>query len=94
MLTESHKEEAESLSSFLNQDSFCQLIVDVISSVLDGDGTTASSAGDDRDRFAAVAAEREEEGVELFVIRIDLFDDIFLSFDCVPECHIFTVCIR
>ena len=77
-----------------DQNGLSQLLVDVISSVLDGDGATASSACDDRDRLAAVAAEREEEGVELFVIRIDLFDDIFLSFDCVPECHFLTVCIR
>ena len=75
----------QSVLSFLNQNSLCQLIVDAVSAVLDRNGTALASFFDDRDRLALVAAEREEEGVELLVVGLDLFDYVFLAFNGVSE---------
>ena len=60
-----------------------------VSCVLDGNGAAFFSAGYHRDRFTAVATEGEEKSVKLLVVRVDLFDDVFLAFDSFPERHLF-----
>ena len=89
MLTACRKE-AAGLPFSLNQNSLCQLIVNAVSSVLDGNGTALASFFDDRDRLALVAAEREEEGVELLIVGLDFFNYIFLAFNGVNKCHSFS----
>ena len=88
MLTACRKE-AAGLSFLLNQNSLCQLIVDAVSSVLDRYGTALASFFDDGDRFALVATEREEEGVELLVVGHDLFDYVFFAFNGIYKRHWF-----
>ena len=93
MLTESRKKRQKALLSFLNQNSFCQLIVYIVSSVLDRDGAAALSVSNYGDRFAAVATESEEESIQLLIVGLDLFYNIFLAFDSIFECHLFfTMC--
>ena len=60
-----------------------QLLVDVIAAVLDGDHAAASAPGDNGNGFAAVAAQGEEEGIELFIVGVDAPDDIFGTKLCV-----------
>ena len=62
-----------------NRDRFRQLIIHVISAVLDGNSTAAPSAGNDRNRFSAVAAQGKEKGVEGFVAGTDPVDQIFFA---------------
>ena len=54
----------------LNMDGVCQLAVNGVASVLDGDHTTAFPPGDHRDRLAAVTAEREQERIQFLVSEI------------------------
>ena len=77
------------ISDFLDQNCFCQMIVNTVSAVLDGNGAGLFSLSDNGDRFTAVTAEREEECIELLVVGIDLFNYIFLAFDSIFEIHIF-----
>ena len=62
-----------------------QLKVDVVSAVLDRNDTAARAAGHNGNRFAAVAAEREEKGIKLLIFRVDLADGVFFSFSCVDQ---------
>ena len=71
----------------LNQDGGSQLVVDVVPAVLDGDHTAAPAAGDDRDGFAAVAAQRKQKRVQLLILGDDVPDDVFLAFQSVVEIH-------
>ena len=64
-----------------DQDRVCEILVDVVSSVLDGYDAAASEMGDDRDRLVAEATQREEERIKLFIIGFNTADDIFFSFD-------------
>ena len=59
---------------------FRKLIVDTVSAVLDGYDTAASAARDYRDRFPAVTAEREQKGIQFFIIGFDPPNDIFPSY--------------
>ena len=63
-----------------NDNCLSQLIIDVISAILDGYSTAVPAAGHYGDRLTTVAAQREQESVELFVIGFDGADDVFLSF--------------
>lgn len=82
MLTDSQKKISDyrRFLKILDYNSFCELVVDVISSVLDRNDTSAFEVGDNGDGFAAVASEREQECIKLFVVGVDLNDDIFLAF--------------
>ena len=60
-----------------------QLLVDVVAAILDGDHAAASAPGDNGNGFAAVAAQGEEEGIELFIVGVDAPDDIFGTKLCV-----------
>ena len=66
----------------LYQYGICQIVIDVVSAVLDGNDATASAALDDGYRFSAEATERKQEGLEILVIRIYVYDDIFFSLFC------------
>ena len=70
------KENQQTLRPSSHDDRFGQLIVNVISAVLDGDSAAALSAGDDRDRLAAVAAQGEQKCIELLIIRFDPLNGI------------------
>lgn len=67
---------------------FCQLIIDVISAVLDGDHTAAFQMGDDCYRLAAVAAEGKKEGLQLLVISFYPLNYIFLAYYCRFQIHL------
>jgi len=62
-----------------DEDSCSQLIIDIVSAVFDGNGATAPSAGDHRNGLAAVAPQREQKGIQLFVIGLDGPDNIFFA---------------
>ena len=55
----------------LNNDCLSQLVVDIVSAVLNGNGTTSASAGNNCNGFAAVAAQGEQERIEIFVVGLD-----------------------
>ena len=67
---------------FLNDNGLRQLVVDVVSAVLDGNGAAASAAGDHRDRLAAVAAQGKQKSVQLFIVGFDPLNDVFFSDLC------------
>ena len=54
----------------------CQLAVNIISAVLDGNGAVAPAAGYDSDWLTTVAAQREQKGVKLFIIGFNAGDDV------------------
>ena len=72
---------------FLYFNGSCQLIVDAVSAVLDGDDAGASAAGDHGDGFSAVAAQREQEGIQFIILCGDVIDQIFSTQLCFPKCH-------
>ena len=59
-----------------------QLIVDVVSGILDGNGTAAPAAGDHRDGLACIAAKGKQKAIQLFVIRVDPLHCVLLAFFC------------
>ena len=66
-----------------NDNCLSQLVVDVVASVFDGNGTAASAAGNNGDGLAAVAAQGEQETVQLRVAGVDAGNDVFFSeFSC------------
>ena len=68
-------------------DRFCQLIIDIVSAILDGDSAAASPAGNHCNRLTAVTAQREQERIEVFIIGIDPQNDILLTFLCHGQIH-------
>ena len=87
-MLENKKTHPKGCAAYLNDDGFCQLIVDIIPTVLDGHGAAALSAGYHRDGLAAVATQGEQEGIELLVVGFDAADDIFLSFHGASQIHV------
>ena len=77
-----------------NINSIGKTAVDVISSVFDGNGTASFKMGNHGYGFAAVATEREKEGIEFIVIGFDSVDDIFNAFFCVFKAHHFTTLLK
>ena len=74
-----------------DDDGFCQLIVDVVSAVLDGYRAAAFAMGDYRNRFAAVTSEGKQKCIQFLVIGFDCLDDVFLAFHCFFQIHDITV---
>lgn len=72
-----------------DHDRLSQLIIDVVPAVLDRHRAAALSAGNYRDRFTAVAAQREQKRVQLFIICFDPLNDVFFAFLCTRQIHIF-----
>jgi hypothetical protein len=65
----------------------CQISVDAASAIFDGNNTVASLTGNHGDWFAAVAAQREQEGIQFLVVGCNVFNDIFLAFHSVHQSH-------
>jgi hypothetical protein len=65
-----------------DNDRLCQLIINIVSSVLDGYSAISSAAGYHRNGFTTVAAKGKQEAIELLVIGLDALDDVFLTFLC------------
>ena len=63
-----------------NDDRGRQLIVYVVSAVLNGNRAATSAAGNHGHGLAAIAAQGEQKAIEFFVIRFDPLDDIFFAF--------------
>ena len=63
----------------LDNDGFRQLIVDIVTTVLDGNRAAVTATGHHGDRLTGVATQGEEERIELIVIGFDGLDDVFLS---------------
>ena len=63
-----------------NDNGLSQLIVDIVSAVLDGHGAVVLPAGHHGDGFAAVAAKGEQERIKFFIIGFDALDDVLLTF--------------
>ena len=70
-----------------DQNGLCQLVINAVAAVLDRDDAGLAPTGNDGDRFAAVAAQRKEKSVQLLVIGIDLFDDVFFADNSVLQSH-------
>jgi hypothetical protein len=79
MLTTLPKKEEESSSFLLNDYSVSQVLVNIVSAVLDGNYTTASTVLYNRNSFTAEATEREQKRIKLFVIGLNSLDNVFLS---------------
>ena len=77
-------------SLYSNADRLCKLIVDIVSGILDGHGDTALAPCDHRDRLAGIAAEREQECVQLLIVGDDALDDIFLPKQRIGQVHKYT----
>ena len=82
MLTSGEKAPADCRNRSRRSDhnGFCQLIVNGIAAVLDGNDTGALLTGDDGDGFAAVASQREQECVQFLIIGFDPLNDVFFAF--------------
>ena len=64
----------------LDDDRFSQLIVNVVSAILDGNGAATSSAGNHRYGFTCIAAKGKQKRIEFFVISFDPLNDVLLAF--------------
>ena len=73
--------------TILNDDGFRQLIVDVVSAILDGHGTTATPPGYHSNRLAAVAAKGKQECVQFLIVGLDGANDVFNSLLGLCQCH-------
>jgi len=62
----------------LDHNWFRKLIVDIVSSVLDGNDTASLEMTDDGDLLTAVAAERKQKGIEFFVVGFYVNYNVFL----------------
>ena len=71
-----------------DQNGLSQLLVDVVSAILDGDDTTTPLVGDYSDGLAAVAAQGKKKAVQILVIGVDALDDVFLAFLCCRKRHL------
>ena len=60
----------------------------MISAILNGNGASTLAVRDHRDRFAAIASQGEQKSVELFVVALDFFHDIFFSFYRSAQIHL------
>lgn len=67
--------------------SFGKLIIDIVSAVLYSDDTTALKMTHYRYSLTRIAAEGEQKGIKLLVVRFDLTYDIFFSVLCFTQCH-------
>ena len=77
------------MTGFLfHHDGLGQLLVDVVAAILDGHGAAASAVGNHRDRLTAVAAQREQKRIELLIVCLYGFDDVFLAFYSIGQIHI------
>ena len=72
---------------FLYLNGSCQLIVDAVSAVLNGDHTGASAAGDHGNGLPSVAAQRKQEGIQFFILCGNVVHHIFSTQLCFPKCH-------
>ena len=70
-------------------DGIGQLAVDVVAAILNGHDATAPTAGYHRDGLAAVAAQREQEGIQFLVIGLDPLNDVLSSLLCTVQSHMF-----
>ena len=67
-----------------------QLIVDIIAAVLNDHGVVIFTLCDDGNGFTAVAAQCEQECVQIFVVGDDVGNDVFFSGLCLGKIHIAT----
>ena len=88
MLTDGLKNNPRIIFEKSDHNGLCQLGVDIVPAVLNGDSAAALPMGNDRNGLAAVAAQREQKRVQLFVVCVDLPDGIFHSFLRFPQGHI------
>lgn len=65
---------------YSDNDRFRQLVIDVVPAVLDGDYAAAFQMRNNGDRFAAVAAEGKQEGLQILVVSINPLNYVFLAF--------------
>ena len=72
-----------------SSDQYClsELMVDIVSAVLDGDYAAFLQMRNDGYRLTLVASEREQEGVELLVVGLDALDNVFLAFLGLTQIH-------
>ena len=74
---------------FGDDDGLRQLLVDVVSAVLNGNGQIPPAPGDHGDGLTAVAAQGEQKAVEFLVVCFDPLNDIFLTLLCIYQSHIY-----
>ena len=66
-----------------------QLIVDVVSAVLDGNCTAVLPPCDNGDRFTAVTAQRKQKCIQLFIISFDPLNNVLFAFLCMRQIHMY-----
>ena len=71
-------------------DGFCQLIINMISSVLDGYGASASAPGHHGNGFTRVAAKREEKGFQTGILGVNTLNQVFPAFLYLHQIHSIT----
>ena len=71
------------ITALINLDLCCQLVADGVAAVLDGDDTGPPAAGDDGDGLPRIAAQGEQEGIQLRIVRLNGMDHILFSQLCI-----------
>ena len=72
----------------LYNDSFCKLVIDTVSSVLDRNGHSASASGYYGNRLTAVTTKRKEKCMKLLIVNQNLSDYVLSPNLSLPEIHI------
>ncbi len=75
--------------SILNDDCFRKLVINVVSAVFYCNIAAFFKVGNNRNRLAAVTAEREEECIEFFIVGFNSLDDIFFAFFSKLKIHVY-----
>ena len=73
---------------FLYGNGIGKIVVDGVSTVLDGNDAAALLVRNDGDRLAGVAAQREQKRIQLLVVGFDTLNDVFDSFLCGTQRHV------
>ena len=76
----SKRQSADCHGNLRNYNCLSQLIVNIVSSILNGHYTASPSAGNHCDRLAAVTAQREQKAIHILIISFDLLNDVFFTF--------------
>ena len=73
--------------TFLDDDGLRQLIVDVVSAILNGHSTTATPPGHHSNWLTAIAAKGKQECVQFLIVCLDGANDVFNSLLGLCQCH-------
>jgi hypothetical protein len=78
------------INTLFHGDGIRQMMVNAISSILNGYNAVSFTPGYHGNRLTAVTPQGKQEGIEFFIISIDMTDPVFPTQVCVHQVHAIT----